>query len=154
MSTVRHVWALDGDVQSCHRMPTIMVDEECAGFPAAVTDVVALTPFLTPPMDLSRFFLETSGEWSSNNRLAQTSGASETNPGRMLTQGWKLVSCDCWTVVDTTNLQTLVWWTFAIWGTYCDVTVDPCAACRGIATMLARKARLPMWQWEDRGRFA
>ena len=55
MSTVRHVWALDGDVQSCHRMPTIMVDEECAGFPAAVTDVVALTPFLTPPMDLSRF---------------------------------------------------------------------------------------------------
>ena len=56
MSTARHVWALDGDVQSCHRMPTIMVDKECAGFPAAVTDVVALTPFLTPPMDLSSIF--------------------------------------------------------------------------------------------------
>ena len=26
MSTARHVWALDGNVQSCHRMLTIMVD--------------------------------------------------------------------------------------------------------------------------------
>ena len=71
MSTARHVWALDGDVQSCHRMPTIMVDKECADFPAAVTDVVALTPFFDVPYGLVFDLLGTSGEWCSNNRLAQ-----------------------------------------------------------------------------------
>ena len=149
MSTARHVWALDGDVQSCHRMPTFMVDKECAGFHAAVTDVVAPTPFLTFPMDLSSIF------WRRQERGVRTigwprkRGTFEANPGHMLTQGWQLGflrlldSCGHHQPTDIGVVD------ICHWGSYCDVTVDPCAACRGIATMLARKALLPMWQWED-----
>ena len=58
-------------------------------FPAAVTDVVTLTPFLTFPMGLSSIFWYRR-ERCSNNMLTQKCGTFVTNPGRMLAQGWQL----------------------------------------------------------------
>ena len=50
MSTAQHVWARDGNVQSCHWTLMISVDGRMLQvFPATFTDAVTSTPFLTFP---------------------------------------------------------------------------------------------------------
>ena len=63
--------------------------------------------------------------------MTQKCGTFVINPGRMFAQGGNFGSFSCRTVEITINLQTMVRCTIAIWGSFCDETVDPCATCGG-----------------------
>ena len=50
MSAAQHVWARDGNVQSCHwRLMNSVDGRMLQVFPATFTDAVTTTPFLTFP---------------------------------------------------------------------------------------------------------
>ena len=100
-------------------------------FPAAFTDAVTSTPFLTFPYGSFFDILVFSLGRLSNNMMTQKCGPCAINRGACLRRMATLVFFKRRTIEVTINLQIIVRCTIAIWGSFCNVTVDPCATCGG-----------------------